>query len=309
MAATPDQPRRLAPPTPATPTDRTMSENAAPIVPGTGGMPMVALAAADGARVEVYLHGAHVTSWIPAPGAGDRLFLSAASRFAPGTPIRGGVPVCFPQFADQGSLPMHGFVRTTAWDLVRAGTIAGGAAQAVLRLADSAATRALWPHAFALALTVTATREALALELAVGNPGDAPFAFTGALHTYLRVAAIAQTFVRGLSGTRYRDKVGRRDDVAETAALLAIDRPLDRVYHAAPDPLVVIEPTRALAIRATGFADTVVWNPGPGTGAGPSDLEPRAHERMLCVEAAAARVPVVVAPQATWRGAQTLTVA
>ena len=274
---------------------------------------MVVLAAADGARAAVYLHGAHVASWVPVAGEPDRLFLSAASRFAPGVPIRGGVPVCFPQFADQGPLPMHGFARTTAWQLAHAGTLAGGAAQAVLRLPDSAATRAAWPHAFALELTVTVTRETLTLALAVTNPGPAPFAFTGALHTYLAVADIAATVVRGLTGARYRDKVLKLDDVAETAAALAIDRPLDRVYHAAPESLLVTEPQRALAIRAEGFPDTVIWNPGPARGPAPPgpppDLEPDAYRRMLCVEAAVARAPVVLAPQATWRGTQTLRVA
>lgn len=284
-----------------------------PTVPGAGGLPTVALAAADGARADVYLHGAHVTSWRPAPGAPDRLFLSAASRFADGAPIRGGVPVCFPQFADQGPLPMHGFVRTQAWRLVRAGVVAGGAAQAVLRLADSAATRELWPHAFALELTVTVTRAALDLALAVTNAGTAPFAFTGALHTYLRTDDVRAVRVRGLAGVRYRDKVTRQDAVVETAAALAIDRPLDRVYHATPESLAVIESSRALAVRATGFTDTVVWNPGPARGAAPAgpppDLPPDAYLRMLCVEAAAARTPITVAPGAAWRGAQTLRVA
>ncbi|MFO1316346.1 MAG: D-hexose-6-phosphate mutarotase [Burkholderiales bacterium] len=282
------------------------SETNAATIPGAGGLPMVVLAAADGARADVYLHGAHVTSWRPVAGAPDRLFLSAASRFAPGTPIRGGVPVCFPQFADQGSLPMHGFARTLAWRLVRAGAIAGGAAQAVLRLTDSADTRAQWPHAFALELAVTVTHDALTLALSVTNTGAAPFAFTGALHTYLGVADIATTSVRGLAGTRYRDKVTKQDDVAETAPTLAIDRPLDRVYRAAPSDLAVVEPTRALAVRATGFADTVVWNPGPAKGAAIADLDRDEHARFLCVEAAAASAPVTVAPGATWHGTQAL---
>ena len=178
---------------------------------------------------------------------------------------------------------------------------------------DLVATRAAWPHAFALELTVTVTRETLTLALAATNPGPAPFAFTGALHTYLAVADIAATVVRGLTGARYRDKVMKHDDVAETAAALAIDRPLDRVYHAAPESLLVTEPQRALAIRAEGFPDTVIWNPGPARGPAPPgpppDLEPDAYRRMLCVEAAVARAPVVLAPQATWRGTQTLRVA
>ena len=54
-------------------------------------------------------------------------------------------------------------------------------------------------------------------------------------------------------------------------------------------------------------------HPGPARGPAPPgpppDLEPDAYRRMLCVEAAVARAPVVLAPQATWRGTQTLRVA
>ena len=274
-------------------------------VAGIGGSPKLVLTAADGAHADIYLHGAHVTSWVPAGARDDRLFLSATSRFGEGAAIRGGVPVCFPQFADQGALAPHGFVRTTAWTLVRAERQAAGAAQATLRISATPAMRALWPHAFTLALTVTVGSDALALELAVANDGAAPFAFTGALHTYLRVADVRQTFVRGLAGAHYRDKVLGHDDDVQTAPRLAVDRPLDRVYRAAPADLAVEEPERTTDVRATGFRDTVVWNPGPERGATMDDLEPGGFARMLCVEAASASVPVPVAPGATWRGTQT----
>ncbi len=31
--------------------------------------------------------------------------------------VRGGIPVCFPQFADLGPLPAHGFARNRRWTL------------------------------------------------------------------------------------------------------------------------------------------------------------------------------------------------
>lgn len=275
-------------------------------VPGTGGLPKVALAAADGARADVYLHGAHVTSWRPAGGDGERLFVSATSPFATGVPIRGGVPVCFPQFADTGPLPMHGLVRTATWRLVRCGRLADGRAQAKLRIEDSDATRALWPHAFAVDFEVTVGGDALALALEVANPGGAPFSFTGALHTYLRVADIRAVRVRGLAGAHYRDKVLGLDDVVEAAPELAIDRFIDRVYYTAPARIDVLAPDRTFAIHASGFPDTVVWNPDAQKGATIPDLEPDGYRRMLCVEAAAARAPVAVGPGNRWRGAQTL---
>lgn len=275
--------------------------------PGSAGLPKLALAAADGARAEVYLHGAHVTSWIPAGDRTDRLFLSARSRFGPGEAIRGGIPVCFPQFAAQGPLPNHGFARVSAWALVRAGQTGAGAAQAVLRLGDSTATRAQWPHAFALELTVTVSGRTLELALAVSNTGTAAFEFTGALHTYLRVADVRRAVVRGLRNARYRDKVLATDGNLESGAALAFDREIDRVYYAAPHDLAAQEPGRGVAVRAHGFPDTVVWNPGPQRGAGLGDLEEDGYLRMLCVEAAISRAPISVEPGRRWQGAQTLT--
>jgi glucose-6-phosphate 1-epimerase len=275
-------------------------------VPGTAGLPKLVLVAGDGARAELYLHGAHVTSWVPAGDTADRLFLSARSHFGPGEAIRGGIPVCFPQFAAQGPLSNHGFARVSTWSLVRAGRADAGAAQAVLSLADSPATCAQWRHPFALELTVTVTGRTLELALTVVNTGAAASEFTGALHAYLRVADVRQTVVRGLQSAHYRDKAIGTDGLIESAPALAFDREIDRVYYVAPDDLAAHEPGRSVSVRATGFPDTVVWNPGPQRGAALGDLEPDGYLRMLCVEAAASRASVAVAPGSRWRGSQTL---
>jgi glucose-6-phosphate 1-epimerase len=274
---------------------------------GMGGLSRVVAVAADGARVEAYLHGAHVTSWQPAGAGGERLFVSARSRFGPDAAIRGGVPLCFPQFASQGTLPMHGFARTATWDLVHARRSAAGAAELLLRLTDSEAMRALWPHSFVAELSVTAAGGTLGLCLDVHNTGPTALAFTGALHTYLRVADVAHATVHGLRGAGYRDKVKGTDGETEAADALRVVGPIDRVYYAAPANLELREPARTLAIAASGFADTVVWNPGAAGGAAMADMEPDGYARMVCVEAAAAREPVTVAPGAHWRGTQTLT--
>lgn len=279
-------------------------------VTGEGGLTKVALAAADGARFEAYLHGAHVTAWIPAGESESRLWLSPLAHYQAGSAIRGGIPVSFPQFADQGPLPMHGFVRTGAWSLVAAGRAADGAAIARFRVGDTDATRASWPHAFSCELGVRASGATLAVELAVANTGTGPFAFTSALHTYLAVRELRNVAVTGLAGVHYRDKVLRRDDEIAPADALVVDRPLDRVYRATPPDLVVREPAQALAVRAPGVPDTVIWNPGPPSDpvARPgSDMAPDAWLHFLCVEAAVSSTTVTLAPGATWRGSQTLT--
>jgi glucose-6-phosphate 1-epimerase len=276
-------------------------------VPGLGGLSRIEIVAADGARAEVYLHGAHVTAWFPAGATEDRLFVSEKAVFTDDAAIRGGVPVCFPQFADQGSLPMHGFVRAMSWQLVAAGTLADGSAQAHLRCSATAATRALWPHEFALDYTVTVHGGTLSLALAVHNAGTTDFAFTAALHTYLRVLDLRALRVRGLAGAHYRDKVQGVDDAVETAPELAIDRFVDRVYRVAPADLAVVEPGRVLDLRTTGFRDTVVWNPDAPKSATIADMEAGGYLRFLCVEAAVADAPAAVAGGATWHGSQVLT--
>lgn len=279
------------------------------LVSGSGGLPKVALAAADGASFEAYLHGAHVTSWIPAGETESRLWLSPLAHFAPASSIRGGIPVCFPQFADQGPLPMHGFARTSAWTLAAADRQPDGAAAARLRLTDSDATRALWPHAFACELDVRASGATLAVLLAVTNTGADAFAFTVALHTYLAVRDARAVAVHGLSGVHYRDKVLRHDDDVQGAPELEVDRPLDRVYRATPE-LTVRESGRALGVHAQGVTDTVVWNPGPPADPKPiagADMTPDAWRHFLCVEAAVATTTIALAPGATWRGSQRLT--
>ena len=275
-------------------------------VSGTGNLPKVVLVARDGARAEIYLHGAHLTSWTPAGTAADRLFLSARSRFDENAAIRGGIPVCFPQFSAQGPLPNHGFARVTLWDLASAGQAKDGSACALFRLADSAATRLSWPHAFALEMAVTLSGPWLDVSLFVTNTGTDRFSFTAALHTYLRVEDVAATTVHGLGGARYHDKVRGLRDCRQSALDLRIDGEVDRIYCAAPDDLEVREPARAMAIAATGFPDTVVWNPGHAA-ASLADLEPGGEKRMLCIEAAAAANPVSLDGGGTWRGSQRLT--
>jgi glucose-6-phosphate 1-epimerase len=271
---------------------------------GEGGLPKVVLVAADGARAEVYLHGAHVTSWIPA-GDTERLFLSSRSAFGSGSAIRGGVPVIFPQFANEGPLPKHGFVRNMPWQVVSVSPHGAEVAEATLRLSSSPATEAIWPHAFVAELGVAVRAQSLDIELSVVNSGSDPFTFNAALHTYLRVADARQTFVSGLAGHSYRDSAAggvRRDD----AERLAIAGEIDRVYLDVSSLVKVEERDRATNVEMDGFTDVVVWNPGSTKSAALPDMEPDDYLRMLCVEAAAVGTPVMVARGARWSGSQRL---
>lgn len=256
----------------------------------------------SGSTAHVHPHGAHVTSWIPAGGT-EALFLSRASKFEPGTAIRGGVPVIFPQFADQGPLPKHGFARTAQWAVADC-----QASRAVLQLRDDEATRAVWPHAFLAELAVELEETRLSMTLSVTNTDDAPFSFTGALHTYLRVADVHRASVHGLRGISYRDKTRDGQTFTEEDEALRIVGEVDRVYVRAPSALRVRDEAggRTILVGSEGFPDAVIWNPGAENAATLPDMQAGEEREMLCVEAAQAAEPARIAPGEAWRGAQVL---
>lgn len=270
------------------------------------GTPALRLTCRDGATAVVSLLGGQVLSWVP-PGEKEQLFLSERAVFDGSLPIRGGVPVCFPQFAALGGLPKHGLVRTRSWQL-RDQSSHGGCTLVSLACGDDAASRAVWPHAFAAEVTVAIEGERLDIELSVTNPGETPFAFTGALHTYLRMAEVEEVSLEGLYGLDYRDALRGDAIVRESAPSLVVEREVDRVYHDCARPLLLRDAERTLGINAEGFADTVVWNPWEGAPERFPDLGPKDFRRFLCIEAAVAQAPVTVAAGKEWWGRQTLVV-
>jgi glucose-6-phosphate 1-epimerase len=268
------------------------------------GTPAVRIATPGGAAAVVALHGAQLLSWTPANGR-ERIFLSERAAFGHGKAIRGGVPICFPQFSALGPLPKHGLVRTRTWRQAGKQPVDGGVRLA-LTLEPDAELRALWPHLWRTELAVLLRDDRLSLELSVDNLGQAPLPFTAALHGYFAVADVEQVAVVGLRGLEYRDAAAGDALRREQDEAVAIRGEVDRVYHSVPGEVVLREPDRALAIGAEGFPDVVVWNPGAAKCAALADMEPDGWRRMLCVEAGAIREPVTLPPRGRWQGRQLL---
>ena len=271
------------------------------------GLPCVRLALGCGDTLRVSLHGAQVLSWVTA--GRERLYLSPRALLDGQAPIRGGVPVCFPQFNQRGpqsGLPKHGFARQLPWQVDRAAQ-AGDEAHVVLRLESNVSTQRFWEGVFSLALTLTLRPGCVHMALEVRNPGLSPWAFTGALHTYVAVDDIAQVSLAGLQGCHEWDAVA--DDHGTGAPLLRFDAEFDRVYDGAMSGLVLCDGAHRLQIsKSASFDNVVVWNPGPERCATLPDLPPEGFRRMLCVEAAQVYTPVQLPAGAAWQGWQQLQV-
>lgn len=268
------------------------------------GLPALSLSTRAGARAVVSLFGGQVLSWTP-PGGGERIYLSPTAVLDGHTPIRGGIPVCFPQFAAQGALPRHGFARNAIWQ-VETERSDDDFALVTLGLRDDVASRALWPHAFHVELGILVEDSRLDIEIEIENTGDAAFEFTAALHTYLAVREVEESRLEGLHGHMFHDMNADGQVVRESGDVVLVEGEVDRVYRDVKRPLLLREYDRSLGINTEGFPDVVVWNPWEERSAALPDMPNDGFRRMLCVEAAAAVAPVTLPAGEIWLGRQTL---
>ncbi len=70
----------------------------------------------SGTSTELFLYGAHITSW-KTPESGERLFVSREVIIEKDIPIRGGIPLIFPQFGpdDWLNTDLHVFIFGMLW--------------------------------------------------------------------------------------------------------------------------------------------------------------------------------------------------
>jgi glucose-6-phosphate 1-epimerase len=251
---------------------------------GHGGLAKVSVTLPEAAG-EMYLHGAHVTSWKPA-GADEVLFVSAKSRWEDGVAIRGGVPICFPWFdkkRDDAKAPAHGFARTRAWGLEDV-TRGGDGVTVRMAIEHDESTRKFWAADFRLEQSVTFGRE-LRMELALKNRGKEPARFEEALHTYFRIGDIDKARVRGLDGMRFTDKTDARREKTQQGDV-GITSLTDREYLDTPHEVTLEDPVlrRKIRIANEGSRTTVVWNPWSEKAKAMSDLGDEEWKQMICVE-------------------------
>ncbi|MDR2851506.1 MAG: D-hexose-6-phosphate mutarotase [Burkholderiaceae bacterium] len=270
------------------------------------GQPAVCLRLPEGDRVTVALQGAQALSWVTGDGV-ERLYSSPKARWDGHSPMRAGVPLCWPQFNRRGSLPKHGFARNLLWTPAPAASEdprAADGARLAFTLRDSPASRALWPHAFDLQLTVALAPQRLRIELQVQNTGDAPWRFTTALHSYLRLDDIARVQLEGLQGAPCWDAL-RDERFTEPAPTLRFEalrgEAIDRVYTPPAQSLRLVQPAGVLEIaRSPSCTETVVWNPGAQLCGELPDMPAGGWRHMLCVEAARIDAPVQLESGAQW---------
>ncbi|GLI67153.1 hypothetical protein VaNZ11_011366 [Volvox africanus] len=273
------------------------------------GLDRITLQTEGGQTAEVSLFAGHLLTWRNEEDQ-HYLFLSKNAVFQPPKAIRGGVPICFPQFSNFGHLTQqHGFVRNKFWKIVSVCDWS-----VTLSLSYDGSEFPDYPHPFELRTHVELCDDNLEQHLEVTNTGSGPMPFTAALHTYYAVSDISNVKVEGLKGLAYLDSTDGRLEKREEAAEVVFSEEVDRIYIRAPDVIKIHDSgapsgPRIYEIRKRGFPDAVLWNPAAERAAAMSDLGDPEWRRMVCLEPGlVVSDPVELAAGATWIASQSLRV-
>jgi D-hexose-6-phosphate mutarotase len=232
---------------------------------------------------EIYLHGAQITHFQPS-GQPPVLFMSQLSRFAEGTPIRGGIPVIFPWFGPREGETSHGFARIQTWDLREVSQSTAG--QVVLRLALPDSPSAAFFPKFTADYWITVGKT-LTVQLVVANVSEGQdFTFENCLHSYFQVGHIDAVSISGLKGADYLDKTENYARKTERSEHIKIARETNRIYLDAPGPVEIHDSKlgRRIRIDKSGGLSTVVWNPWADVAQQMPDFGGEEFQQMVCVE-------------------------
>ena len=271
--------------------------------PGLGGQPRLLIDAPAGAA-EIYLHGATLTSWVPRGGS-EVIFTSRQAVFDGSTAIRGGIPLCLPEFGvgiNGDAVPKHGWARIAPWQLRMVASTDDGGVRALLSVSRNHLT----------ALYEVEIGETLRLGLSLRNDGNAPRTVEAAAHTYLSVHDVTASLISGLAGASYSDNLARSPQEAHRVqdGDVRISSPVDRIYDSA-EPITVTDPghERTIHVDKRNAPSTIVWNPWSTYSAPLPDMADDEFPTMVCVESGAVREHApTIEPGASWSMQVTLSV-
>ncbi|CAL5194989.1 unnamed protein product [Lathyrus oleraceus] len=279
------------------------------------GIGQVVLRTPQGASARVSLLGAQVTSWRNEQGE-ELLFTSSKTISKALKATRGGIPICFPQFGNCGSLELHGFARNRMWAVDEnppplPANDSSGKSFVDLLLKSSEEDMKCWPHSFEFRLRVSVTKDGdLSLISRIRNINGKPFSFSFAYHTYLLVSDISEIRIEGLETLDYLDNLFQKERITEQGDAITFESEVDRVYLSSPNVIAVLDHERkqTYVIKKEGLPDVAVWNPWEKKSKAMVDFGDEEYKQMLCVDAAVIEKPVNLKPGEEWTGRLQLSV-
>lgn len=275
-------------------------------------------------HLAISLFGGHVLSFINKKDNKDRLWLSNKAIFDGKTPIRGGIPICWPWFSSHQNEPSfvnHGFARTQIFRLLDITEALSEREVTLTKLTLIPSELDLFGYTGLQMKLVVEISDTLNISIISMNNSKTSILLTQALHTYLRVDDIKSTFLKGVT-TDFYDKpsntFGNKAPIPYTfkGEVDRIHEHLNNGYTQSQFIEVLSNVARKddiqspiVEITQTGHDSTVVWNPWKEKSIAMKDMQNDGYLTMLCIEAANtsnAKYPLQLAPNKIHKLSQTI---
>nr|XP_043618778.1 putative glucose-6-phosphate 1-epimerase [Erigeron canadensis] len=287
-----------------------VAKDAVEFTTGINGFETVILHQKPHTSVQVYLYGAHVTSW--KNEREELLFVSSKAIFAPPKSILGGISVSFPLFPDKDALAAFGFARNRVWTIDSGGSSylpnVNNEVSVDLLLSPTEKDLKIWPHRFEYRLRVAVRpggELVLTSRIRNTNPDGKSFMFAFACPAYFSVSDINDVRVEGLETLDYLDNMKNEErctDQGDALAFESLESEIDMTYLSTPTKIKIRDhkKRRTLVIQKDGLPDAVVWNPWDKNATNMAGFGKNEYRHMLCVGAARMENPVTLKPGEEW---------
>lgn len=229
------------------------------------------------AECKISLWGANIVSYRPKNQEQDVFWLGDLNKFDNVQAIRGGIPVCWPRFAEEklnNHFPRHGFARLSNWS-VKNVFVDDSKVEVALTLVPE--------EKFGINVTanlVITITDKLEYSLETINNGDNVFEFSEALHAYFNIGSIDDIVIKGLNNHLYRNSLDGKEYTLQQD--LKINGEFDAAFQNHTG-IVEIEDrilNRVISIEKNGSKTTVVWNPNKDL----AEMSAGQYKKFVCVE-------------------------
>lgn len=232
------------------------------------------------AAISVY--GAHLLYWKPKEEKESIIYLSKLAKFERGTPIRGGIPICWPWFGTAGT-PRHGYGRRSDWNEDIAEIMNDGSVHAKFTLSlpkpiEVEGTVDFHINATQLTQSITTTN----------NRENESFDLSTALHAYFSIGDIYKVYITGLQNAKFVDNVKNEKGPHQENPLRFNGGQIDRTYNGVSGVLELHDEDKNRIIRIVreGSNSAIVWNAGEKYAKSLPDMEDEDYHRYVCLETA-----------------------
>ena len=231
------------------------------------------------AECKISLWGGNLVSYRPKTEEYDVFWMGELNKFDNIQAIRGGIPVCWPRFAEEklnNNLPRHGFARLSNWKLERA-DVDDEKIEVVLSLSNS--TKYNLEIEANLLIRIT---DKLECRLETINNSNEEFRFSEALHAYFNVGNRDDVIIRGVEGHQYRSSLDGKIYMQDKE--LQIKDEFDAAFLNHTGSVEIIDPIlkRVIVLNKDGSRSTIVWNPNKDL----AEMSEGQYKKFICIEPA-----------------------